>query len=141
VHARGQDEPVDLHQEVALAPGEPLRPIVAALGPARPAGLDRLAVDHRRAGVPGAPFTSPDLGPERVVRSTQPAVQAPPAEVVVHGLPGWVLPREHPPGTAAPQEVEHGVGDAPGGPIRRPAAPLGGREKWLQQGPLFVGKV
>ncbi len=63
MHARGQDEPVDFHQEVALAPG-----------------------------------------------------------------------------TAAPQEVEHGVGDAPGGPLRRPAAPLGGRERWLQQGPLFVGR-
>jgi hypothetical protein len=75
------------------------------------------------------------------VRSPQPAVQAPPAEVVVHSLPGRVLPREHPPGAAAPQEVEHGVGDVPGRPLRRSATPLRGREKRLQQGPLFVGKV
>jgi len=77
------------------------------------------------------------------VRSAQPAVQAPPpAEVVVHGLcQGGYSRGSYPPGTATPQEVEHGVGDAPGGPLRRAAAPLGGREKRLQQGPLFVGKV
>ena len=87
MHARGQDEPVGVHQDVALAPGQPLRPVVAALGAARPAGLDRLAIDRRRAGVPGAPFASPDLGPERVVRSPQPANQALSAQLVVDGLP------------------------------------------------------
>jgi site-specific DNA recombinase len=55
-------------------------------------------------------------------------------------LPGRVLPREHPPGAARAQQVEDSVGDAPGGPLGRPAAPFVGCEQWLQQGPLFRRK-
>jgi phosphoserine phosphatase RsbU/P len=52
--------------------------------------------------------------------------------VVVRRLPRRILTREHPPGAAAPQEVEHRVCYAPGGLLRRSAAPLGRSKQWLE---------
>ena len=53
----GQVGSVDTsRQDVALAPGYALRPVVAPLRAAHQGGLDDLAVDEGRAGVPVAPF-------------------------------------------------------------------------------------
>jgi hypothetical protein len=101
---RSQHQPVGVHQDVALASGQTLRSVVTTLGAAHPGGLYDLAVDHRSARVPVASLRLAHLFAQPVMRSSEPAVDPPPAEkMVVHRLPGWVLSWEHAPRAAAPQ--------------------------------------
>ena len=104
---RGQHQPVRVHQEVAFSSGEALRPVVAPLRTAHPSSFHDLAVDHRGAGVPIAALYLAHLLAQAVVRSPEPSVGSPPAEVVVDGLPRRLLPGQHPPRAAAPKQVEH----------------------------------
>jgi hypothetical protein len=69
------------------------------------------------------------LGP--IVRSPEPTVESPLAKVVVDRLPWRILPRKHPPGATAPQEVEDGVGDSAKWPLWWAAALFGRLEQRL----------
>ena len=88
---RGQEEAARVHQDVALASGQTLRPVVAAFRASHRVDLDDMAVDHRRARVPLAPFRLAHRFAKTVVGSVQPAVDPPLAEVVVESLPRRVL--------------------------------------------------
>ena len=71
---RTEHEPVGVHQDVQLPSGQPLRPVVAAFGTARPSGLDNLAVDHAHARVPVAPLRPRTASPSRLcTRLSRPA--------------------------------------------------------------------
>ena len=100
---RSQDETGGVHQDVALSSGETLGPVVASLGAAYLGSLNDLAVDHRSAGVPVAPFRLAHSLAKTVVGSVQPALYPPLAEVVVNGLPGRILPGQLSPRATAPQ--------------------------------------
>src|SRR5215213_3781626 len=99
---RGQHQPARVHEDVALASGETLGPVVAALRASHRGSLHHLAIDHRRARIWLAPFPFANRLAKMVVGSAQPAVYPPLAEVVVDGLPRRVLFRQHPPRTSAP---------------------------------------
>src|SRR5215208_2693129 len=89
--------------------------IVAALFSAHPGTLDRLAVRYAsaRLGVP-LQANSHSLAQGGVHLLPCP-VQAPGAEVMVDGLPGWEVVGQQPPGAAAADDVEDGVKDLAGG--------------------------
>ena len=141
VDVGAEHEAAGVHEQVALPACEALGSIVTALGSSCPGALDRLAVDHRPAWVAVASFRLAHRLTKPVVSLAQPPVSAPLPEVVVDRLPRRVLSRKHPPGAAGAQQVEDGVGYAPGRPLRWTATPFGRLEQRLQQGPFGVGKV
>ncbi len=68
-------------------------------------------------------------------------IQAPGAEVVVDGLPGWEVVRQQAPGAAATDYVEDGVKDLPQGMYAWSARRFGGREVILEICPIGIGKI
>src|SRR4051794_35587553 len=93
---------------MAFAALDPFSPLGAVLlAPA--ARLDRLAIDAAgRRGRP-TPCCHAHLLTQGPHDSSPSAVALPSLEVVVHGLPGREVPRQHPPGAAGPVEVEEGI--------------------------------
>jgi len=126
VWTRAEHEAAGVHEDVALPAREPLGSVVTAFRSSYPGALDRLAVDHRPARVAVASFCLAQRLTKPIVGLAQPTVSAPLAEVVVDGLPGRLLPWQHPPGAAGAQQVEDGVGYAPGRPLRWAATRLSG---------------
>src|SRR5262249_46515177 len=103
--------------------------------------VDRLAVDARRgAGVVGL-LRRADLRAEQVVDPVQGAVPAPLVEVPPDGALGGQVAGQVAPLAAGAEDVEDGMDDVPQVGRAGPAAGSGGREEWLDQGPLVVGDV
>jgi hypothetical protein len=69
------------------------------------------------------------------------AVQAPEAEVVVDGLPGWEVVWQKPPGTAAPYDVEDGVEDLTRRIETRTPTGFGSGKVKLQAAPFGIGEI
>src|SRR5262249_7748998 len=102
----------------------------------------RLTVDDPGTGGRLPPGQAPDLGPQGGVDLLPDPVVPPGVEVRGNGLPGREVVRQHPPGAAAPGQVQGGVDDLPqrvgAGPARFARA-LG--EQVLEVGPLEIGQV
>jgi hypothetical protein len=141
VNTSAEHQPASVHEQVALPARESLGPIVAAFWTADAGGSHDLAVQDRPAGIAISTLRFAYRRSEPGVGLPQAPVPPPLAKVVVDRLPGRVLSGEHPPGTAAPQQVKDSVGYAPGGPLRGTAAPFRGGEEGIQEGPFGVGKV
>jgi hypothetical protein len=100
----------------------------------RPGDLDDLAVDHAHAKVPVAPLRPAHHSSQPVVRSPEPTVEAPPAQVVVDSLLGRILTGPHPPSAVAPEQVE-------GASATRRAGHLGGRACFSEEASKDLSKV
>jgi hypothetical protein len=141
---RSQHQPVGVHQDVALASGQTLRSVVTTLGAAHPGGLYDLAVDHRSARVPVASLRLAHLFAQPVMRSSEPAVDPPPAEkngstpsARVSTLVGACATSSR-----SSEQVENGVRDPACRPLGRSTAPFDPAEQRFEDGPLFfVGEV
>ncbi len=139
-HAHDQEQPEGIDQHEALAAHDPLAAIEAA-GPAHLSGLDRLAVQDRRAGTGRAPFPLAQQGAQRRVEPFPGAIARPLVKVVAHGGPPRELFGQQPPGTPGPHQIEKGIEhlaqrDGAG------AARLGGRRhQGLEHLPLGVGQI
>jgi hypothetical protein len=108
----GPSAPPDRHGDVL--------PSVDAVG--RRAAVVAASTLELPQQLPGAGRSPQHWGPGRasclarlfaqlIVRSAEPSVDPPPAEVVEDSLPRRILPGQHAPRAAAPQQVEHGIRD------------------------------
>src|SRR5690606_3014392 len=88
VDARAEEEPRRVDEDVPLPPGQPPRPVVAALGAAPLRRSYRLAVDGGTAGARPAALAGADASAEAVVGTTEGAGPTPPGGVAVHRGPG-----------------------------------------------------
>src|SRR5919107_1081574 len=115
--------------------------VVTAFLSAHARGLDRLAIHYGRAGleVPIEPHPHP-LAQGRV-HLFPGSVQAPGAEVVVDGLPGWEVMGQQSPGTTALENVEDGVCDLAQFVEARTPGSFGSRKMARQTAPFGIGKV
>src|SRR5262249_17340709 len=103
--------------------------------------LDTLAVNDRHAGAGLPTGLAADLVAQGIVEPLPGAVVAPLAEVVVAGTPGGKVLGHHPPGAAAPDDVQDAVKDLP--QVHRAGSPagLGRREQPLELLPLVAGEI
>src|SRR5882724_3951625 len=99
MHEPPDDQALRIHQNMALAPIDFLRPIVAS-GAAHNRGLDRLAINNRRAGLGIAPSLHAYGPVELGVQSLPKPLHAPEAEIMIHRLPRGQVMRQQAPGTA-----------------------------------------
>ena len=133
-------------EQVTLPPAEPLGPVVAAFrsphaGPPTPVPLSAWLSITAPLGSQSCPSASRNEARRRSWAWRSRPSRRHLRQMVVDGLPRRVLSEEHPPGAAAPEQVEDGIRHAPDGPFRGTAAPLGGLEEGLKQGPLRIREV
>src|SRR5215210_555477 len=141
VDPRPQHETFRVHEQVAFPASDLLAPVVPALLPAHRGGLGGLRVHDAGAGLGAPTELLPELASHRPVRPLPGAVYPPCPEIVEHRLPRREVPRQHPPLTAALEDVEDGVQDFTRAVKPRSPALFRGRKMRLQQVPLVVGKV
>ena len=126
--------------QMALAAGDPLATIVAALAP-RFAGACGLAVDDRGMRFRTAAGQDPGSGAQDIVDGPPRAALALSPEMIVHALPGRKLVWQQAPGFSAAQDVEDGIQHPPQIVLARaPAAGCGGKEG-RQDRPLRIAQV
>ncbi len=139
-HNHHQQQAQRIDQEVALAPHDIFALVVAPLaGHLR--GLDTLAVDAARRRMLMAPGTAADLGAQRVVDALPGGVVAPPAEVVVAGLPFRIVLGQHAPLGTRDDDVQDGVDDLAHVNTAGAATGFCGRDEWHDTLPLTVGQI
>src|SRR4030095_8614597 len=69
------------------------------------------------------------------------ACSAPGPEIMVDGLAGWKVFREHPPLTPAPQAVENGIDHLAHVGRARATTRFGRRNERCQEGPFRLGEI
>ena len=104
-------------------------------------GLDRLAVDDRRAGTGLAALSLSQRGVQGVVGPLPSSVATPGAEVVEDDAPGRQVVGQHSPGAAGAQNVADGVDDLPPGVGDRPSARFGRWQQGFPKLPFPVADV
>src|SRR5436305_7766594 len=121
--------------------------LLAAICPAFLAAqrrLDRLAAEHRGAGVVRAPGLGAGQGAKDVEQLLPGATLVPVLEVVVHRPPRREVVRQGPPGASLARMVEQRVDDLTQIDLPRPAGSpptLDSGQQRLDQGPLLVRHV
>src|SRR5205085_11508944 len=90
-------------------------------------GLDRLAVDRRRAGRHRPPRLDTGQGAENIEDFLPSAVGMPFPEVLIHAVPGREVVRQGAPGAAFPGMIEQRVDDLTYVHRTRPTAPWAAR--------------
>ena len=139
MHHHGEQEPLGIHQNMALASSQFLGPIK----PAHPASqrVDRLTVNYGLAG--GG--ISADMQPRQFAQlrmDTCPgAIETPLSEMPIDRLPRALLTGQIAPGAATPQDIKDAFDDAPNVNRPGPATRLGGRDQRLQHGPVRIIQV
>jgi hypothetical protein len=86
MHEHSDDQALRIHQDMTLAPIDFLPPIIAP-GATYDRGLDRLAINNRRAGLRIAPFLHAYQPVELGVQSLPKPSHALEAEIMIHSLP------------------------------------------------------
>ena len=99
---------------------------------------NRLAIDDTSARLRVAADAYAELLTQHGVEPLPRAVHAPPAEIVIRGLPRREFVREQPPGTAAPHHVEDGIQDVADRMEPRPANGLGWGQKRAEPRELSI---
>lgn len=135
-----QQQAQAVHPDVAFTPLDLLAVVEAMDGAAAGRGLDRLAIDSRRAWAGVAAGLEADLLPQGLVDFVPGAVAAPAAVPGVDGTPGREVVGQQAPLAAAADQVEDAVDHFAevGG---RPAHVLASGQEWLDKRELGVGKV
>jgi hypothetical protein len=94
---------------MSLSPFDLFGTVVSSGGPTDVGRLDALRVDHGRRGARCASGFDPGRAPERIAQASQKSALAPPAEVIVDGLPRGEVVRQHSPLATAFEQVKQGV--------------------------------
>jgi hypothetical protein len=136
-----EHQPLSIYQEVSLAALDLLGSVIAALFSTYPGSLDRLAVHYACARLRVSLEAHSHLLAQGGVHPFPGAIQAPQAEVVVDGLPGWELMWHKSPSTAATDYVKDSVEDLAQGVHSRASGSSGDRQMRLYVLPLGVGEV
>ena len=126
-----EHQSLSVHQEVSLSAFDLLAPVIAALFSTYPGCFDRLAVHHACAGLRVSLHAHSHPLAQGGVQPFPGAIQAPQAEVVVDGLPGWELMGYKSPSTAATDYVKDSVEDLAQGVHPRASGSSGGRKMGL----------
>src|SRR4029077_18205912 len=103
--------------------------------------LDRLPIhdDHRGTRRPAGFPTSLLINCSLQTRPHTGVLPRP--EIVIHGAPGWKLPRKKTPLAAGAQQIENRVDHSTNIGCARPTAGLRCRQKWGEQCPCCVAHV
>jgi hypothetical protein len=133
-----EHQSLGVHQQMSLASFDLLAAIVAALFAAYARGFDRLAIHYGRGGLRVPLEADTHALTQGGMHPLPGAVQAPEAEVVVDGLPGWEVVWQKPPGAAAPYDVEDGVEDLTRRIETRAPTGFGSRKVGLQAAPFGI---
>jgi hypothetical protein len=136
-----EEHPQHVDEHMAFAPGYFLAGIIASRLSPLLGGLHALRVQNCRWRLGLASGLPPHQGAQAVIDPLPDALQAPPAEIPVHGRPRRVLPRQIAPRETRAIEIEDGVKHEPH--LRRPWPPSwsGRRKQRFDTIPLSVGDV
>src|SRR5919197_2327815 len=135
-----QDQPLGVHQQVALAPTELLGAIIAPNAP-HPSCLDRLAIENACARLCIASRFYPNCLPQGGMQLLPEALQPPTPEIVIHGLPRWQIMGQQAPGAAAAEYIEDAIENLAHRVDPRPPSGLGRWDVRRQTAPLGVSHI
>src|ERR1019366_1916992 len=104
-------------------------------------GLDRLAVDNRRARLPVTAYRLAEISAQLVVYSLPRAVKTPAPKVMIHRLPVREVVRQKPPRTSGAHQIQNRVQDGDSVMLGGSSSCLGLRQQILNLAALFLAQV
>ena len=135
-HGHAEHQPQGIHQQMPLAPLDPLAGVIANTT-AVTVGLDALAVENGSGGLRALVVGFPNERAQRVVEGRPLVVADPLPEDMINRFPSGKVDGQITPRAATLDDIQDGIQDTP--PINGWASALGGfGEHWFEVSPLGI---